>query len=288
MQWAQNRRRVLRRAGASMVLASSLLAGCSSNGPGHTPSEFSPTEVAEGAGQLPVHQSKTRTDKERDNLEENETDVMSLEADVSDDRIELDTYGGILSRNKGEFGMSAGANFGTFWKAPTDGEYTVTAEYGGKGSYLGPGEDPGWDFVAAGGLGLAVSERPGKKIAGSTVRHLNSANEGIRTQVAEKLLETIALRLVSPYFGVVGTLIARALIGWAIDLEPPNPNRGQFLIKPWEPQQIETSFMAEKDEIYKIDFAPVIGFNVKSHVIQWGNPYVSVKSWYEVESISIT
>lgn len=290
MQSQRTRRHFLRRTASAVTVGMGVLSGCSSSNIDATTTvpEFEPSETTTGIGRLALSEVDSVTATATDGLDDTDTDVQTKRAETEgSDRIELEVYGGIMDHSVGTFGMSAGATMGTFWRAPSDGEYEITATYGGKGTYSGPEENPGWDYTVSAGIGLSVLRSPQQDVASRTVRLLNGGNPGIETQIAEKLIESLALRLVSPYLGLVGTIIARAILSWAVDLEPLAPNRGRFLIKPWEPEETALSFAATKGDIYRIDVAPFVGFNLQSHARQWSIPYVSVETWYEVDPISI-
>lgn len=162
---------------------------------------------------------------------------------------------------RGTLGMSTGATFTSYWRAPADGRYTVSAAYFGTGAYqYAPPEDEKRDYTIYFASNLSISENCHEVIATRTHPDLRHANQGLRERAAEELLEFLAYRLVAPYLGLVGRFIAKQLIDWMIDLDFRKPTEGSFFIDPAEPHVLDLTFDAQEGETYALQFTPSIGF----------------------------
>ncbi|MFC7080335.1 hypothetical protein [Halorussus caseinilyticus] len=123
----------------------------------------------------------------------------------------------------GTVGMAGATTFGTTWEAPESGEYTLTANYWGNGSYFPGASDP-WeldiDTAGTGEVNLAVVNSQESVVGKQTQVHLGSALDPRSEEAFERVVGFLAKRLISVYFGFVGVLIATFLM-YAFRTEPP-------------------------------------------------------------------
>lgn len=292
MQFNRGRRDVLRQAGAGVTAGITTLSGCSSTSPlPNAASEFNPDQYSTGLGELPIHDTSTATDVGYENLDQ--AHVLQTEKAAratKSGEIELNLSGAIDAKAaNGTLGMSAGASCGTFWQAPADGTYYLSVTYTGEGGYLVmPPDDAGRDYTISSGITLAVLKNPEEERAARSMQLMQHGSPGIRRRVAEELLEFLAFRLVAPHLGLVGKLIAKALINWTIDIPARRPNTGQFQFYPRDPGRLTVAFTAKENRIYKLQFAPVMGFTMRSYRKRWAVPKAFMDSTYELNPLSIS
>lgn len=185
----------------------------------------------------------------------------------------------------GRLGMNAAGAFRTYWQAPETGTYRLSAAYWGNGGYeYWPAAEDGREYTLCSETNLAVFDGD-HPVAHETHPDLQHRTDALGTNVAEQLLEFLAYRLVAPYLGLVGGLIARALIDWVIDLEPPDPTKDGFSGNPFEPTQITTEFDAVAGQVYRFQVTPSVGFAGRS-TTDW-HTTARVESIYRVEGVSI-
>lgn len=201
----------------------------------------------------------------------------------SNSRTHLEVDGALVG--DGRLGMNAASAFRTYWRAPETGTYRLSAAYWGNGGYeYAPRATDGRDYALCSETNLAVFDGD-RAVAHETHPDLQHRTGGLGASVAEQLLEFLAYRLVAPYLGLVGGLIARVLIDWAIDLEPRDPTEGGFLGDPFDPTRITTEFDAIAGRVYRLQVTPSVGFAGRS-TIDW-HTAARVESVYRLEELSI-
>ncbi|MFC7132736.1 MULTISPECIES: hypothetical protein [Salinibaculum] len=237
-------------------------------------------------GSLPVQQTEELTaDPQSSGITDDErVNFPTNEAALSDDsKAHLTVYGAM--DGTGRFGMNAGAAFRTYWRAPESGTYTLSATYWGNGAYeYHPPDNSKRDYTLCSETNLAVINAD-SVVAETTRPDLQRGNRGLQRAAAEELLEFLAYRLVSPYLGLVGGLIARALIEWAIDLDRRDPTTGSFLTTSLDPYHVDVQFTATEGTVYEFQVTPSVGFAGRSRA-DW---YTTgkVESIYRLEDMAI-
>lgn len=201
----------------------------------------------------------------------------------SDQETHLEIDGALVG--DGRLGMNAAGAFRTYWRAPETRRYRLTAAYWGNGGYeYAPAATDGRDYALCSETNLAVFDGD-RAVAHETHPDLQHRTGGLGTTAAEQLLEFLAYRLIAPYLGLVGGLIARALIGWAIDLESRDPTEGGFLGDPFDPTQVITEFDAVAGRVYRLQVTPSVGFAGRS-TVDW-HTAARVESVYRLEEVSV-
>ncbi|MBO4246927.1 hypothetical protein IL252_03715 [Halomicrobium sp. IBSBa] len=248
-----------------------------------TPRRIEPVSTI---GSVPIHETEQLPAEPQSSgiTGDDQTHALTNRASVSNDSEAHLTVDGALV-GTGTLGMNASAAFRTYWRAPESGTYTLTASYWGNGAYeYAPRENRNRDYTLCSETNLAVLTND-RTVAHQTRPDLQRANRGLQTRAAEQLLEFLAYRLVAPYVGVVGSLIARAVINWAIDLERRDPTAGSFLTTALDPYTVEVQFTATAGTVYQFQVTPSVGFAGESHADQ--HTAAKVESIYHLEGLSV-
>jgi hypothetical protein len=200
-------------------------------------------------------------------------------------RFELEAF----FHGDGRLGMSGATTFGTTWEAPESGEYTLTANYWGHGSYFPGIKDPRGldvDTAGTGEVNLAVVNRRDSVVGKQTQVHLGSALDPRSEEAFEKIVGFLAKRLISVYFGLVGVIIATFLM-YAFEPNLQMLRSTDFWIEPLEGREIDVTFPARAGETYDIFFTPCVGFGVESREGP-SQPYIPrVGAKYNLDSLRI-
>lgn len=189
----------------------------------------------------------------------------------------------------GQFGMAGATTFGSTWEAPESGEYTLSAEYWGYGSYS-PGIERSFlsdiNTAGTGKVNLAIVDQTDTAVGKQTQVNLGSAASPKSEEAFETLVGFVAKQLIKVYFGLVGYLIASFLMH-AFEPDLRLLRRNEFWIEPLEGRTVEVTFPARAGETYDIFFTPCTSFSVDS----WGGPnrpYApGIGAKYSLESLSI-
>jgi len=210
--------------------------------------------------------------------------ILTNRASVSDEsRAHLTVDGALVGT--GTLGMNAGAMFRTYWRAPESGTYTLTATYWGNGGYeYTPRENRDRDYTLCSETNLAVLAGD-RTVTHQTRPDLQRGTGGLQTEAAEQLLEFLAYRLIAPYLGIVGSLIAKAVINWVIELNRRDPTTGSFLTTALDPYTVSVQFDATEGQVYQLQVTPSVGFAGQSHA-DWQTT-AKVESIYRLEGLSI-
>jgi hypothetical protein len=240
-----------------------------------------------GTGDLPVQETAALPAEPQSSGITGDDEVHTLANRVTFDserKAHLEVDGALVG--DGRLGMNAAGAFRTYWRAPETETYRLSAAYWGNGGYeYAPAATDGRDYALCSETNLAAFDDDGRAVAHETHPDLQHRTDGLGTNVAEQLLEFLAYRLVAPYLGLVGGLIARVLIDWAIDLEPRDQTEGGFMGDPFDPTLITTEFDAVADRVYRLQVTPSVGFAGRS-TIDWHTTAL-VESIYRLEGLSI-
>ncbi|MDS0255820.1 hypothetical protein [Haloarcula argentinensis] len=237
------------------------------------------------AGELPVQWSKAVPPRwESQRVEDDE--YTEYEESNVDPGIHSRTYLEGHLGGDGGIAMNAGTNQGCLWEAPETGHYEVSATYHGWGSYtFGPPETQNHKYTACSETNIAAIRNCETVVSSDTRPHLRVGRAGLATEVAETLLEELASRLVKPFLGLVGSIIADLIISWAIDLRLPTETQGGFPGDILEEYTISTTFSASKGEIYNLQLTTSSGFSAKTD-IDW-NMFGAIDAHYRLLSMEI-
>lgn len=200
-------------------------------------------------------------------------------------RFELEAF----CHGSGTLGMAGATTFGTTWEAPESGEYTLTANYWGHGSYFPGVKDPrrlDIDTAGTGEVNLAVVNQRDSAVGKQTQVHLGSALDPRSEEAFEKVVGFLAKRLIVAYFGFIGGLIATFLM-YAFEPDLQTLRRTEFWIEPLDGRKIEVTFPARAGETYDIFFTPCANFGLESREDP-SQPYVPrVGAKYNLDSLRI-
>lgn len=166
----------------------------------------------------------------------------------------------------GTLGMAGATTFGTTWKAPESGEYTLTANYWGYGSYFPGASDPhelDIDTTGTGEVNLAVVNQRDSVVGKQTQVQLGSALDPRSEEAFERLIGFLAKQLIRVYFGLVGVIIATFLM-YAFEPNLQLLRQKEFSIESLEGREIDVTFSARAGETYDIFFTPCVGFGLES------------------------
>jgi hypothetical protein len=196
--------------------------------------------------------------------------------------LEGTTYG------TGQIAANGGGFYRTAWQAPQTGQYRLTVDYWGFGGYgYAPQDNDSRDVSITFESNLAVLDsRASGVLHERTHPDLRDKNAQMATEVAERLLEFIAGRLISIYLGVIGSFIAKQVLSWVFDLTPRSSRSGQFSIDRYEPRQLSLDFHAVEGETYLFQFTPSVGWSAQSYTDYIMT--VDADAKYYVEALSIT
>jgi hypothetical protein len=197
---------------------------------------------------------------EEEDKEIKQNKVLGNSNGVSQFELEAFCYG------TGTLGMAGSTTFGTMWEAPESGEYTLTANYWGNGTYFPGASDP-WeldiDTAGTGEVNLAVVNQRESVVGKQTQVQLGSALDPRSEEAFEKIIGFLAKRLITAYFGFIGGLIATFLM-YAFEPNLQMLRSKEFWIEPLEGREIDVTFTARAGETYDIFFTPCIGFGLES------------------------
>lgn len=240
---------------------------------------------------LPIETVKERTApaESRGLTGENEgKDIIQNRVSGNSDgvsRFELES----LFHGTGALGMAGATTFGTAWEAPESGEYTLTANYWGHGSYFPGAKDPrGLDIETAGTgeVNLAVVNRQDSVIGKQTQVHLGSALDPRSEEAFETIVGFLAKQLIRIYFGLVGVIIANFLM-YAFEPNLQLLRSTDFWIEPLEGREIDVTFQARAGETYDIFFTPCVDFGLESREGP-SQPYIPrIGAKYNLNSLRI-
>jgi hypothetical protein len=248
-----------------------------------TPRQVDPVSTT---GSLPIQETEGLPSEPQSSgiTGDDRTHILANQASVSNESEAHLTVDGALV-GTGKLGMNAGAAFRTYWQAPESGTYTLTATYWGNGGYeYAPRENSGRDYALCSETNLAVFAG-GQTVTDRTRPDLQRGNSGLQTEAAEQLLEFLAYRLIASSLGIVGGLIARVVIDWAIELEQRDPTTGSFLTTSLDPYTVDVQFRATEGQVYQLQLTPSVGFAGRSSK-DW-HTTAKVESIYRLEGLSI-
>lgn len=202
--------------------------------------------------------------------------------------------GGLLS-GTGKAAMNGSSILSTTWTPPETGWYTISAKYTTLGEYVHrPARDPHADFSVTAESNLAVlNETRDRVIEQQTRPDLGSGSSSLSEKAATELLEFLAYRLVAPFLGILGKLIAKVIIeaaGALITTEEPlgrDPGTQDFQRSRMNPAKIEFEFPARADQTYNVQFTTLGGCSGK-YDDEFGSPLLmDLQGSYNVYSLGI-
>jgi len=167
----------------------------------------------------------------------------------------------------GGIAMNAGTNHGCLWEAPETGEYEISVTYHAWGGYaFGPPDTRNHKYTACSETNIAAIHNCDTVVSSETEPHLRVGRSGLATEVAETLLEELASRLIKPFLGPIGSIIADIVISWAIDLQLPPETEGGFPGDILEEYTISTTFPAVEGKTYNLQFTTSTGFSAETDI----------------------
>jgi hypothetical protein len=160
---------------------------------------------------------------------------------------------------EGRIGMKAMPWLASRWTAPSTGEYDINAVYSVEGEYLQePIEGADTSVAMTAEPNVAILDESGGVAKEQSMSDIHLINGEPQDEADEEIVEFLAYRLVAPYLGPIGRLIAK----FVIELSPEvfEISEGTIGGRSGKTGRIEYEFEAEEGETYEIRFTTPGGF----------------------------
>jgi hypothetical protein len=164
----------------------------------------------------------------------------------------------------GKFAISGGPYVETEWTAPRSGEHIVTATYRARAT--GSQEvfnDNATNVATPLNTNIAVMNADSDELAAKTFLDHGVDGPDIDEELLEEVLSFFAGRLLAPYLGPIGRIVAGFVLDYVIDWIIPNDRPEAVAIDRTYTRQLR--FWPEKGRTYRLRFSTIGGFSGTSH-----------------------
>ncbi|WP_154020407.1 hypothetical protein [Halorubrum halophilum] len=184
----------------------------------------------------------------------------------------------------------------TYWQAPSDGQFDVTALYDIEGNWSYRFNCPDIvpeEAVSHAATNLIVLKNPEQDVATDSATHADYAVGNVENRT-ESLLRFLIKQLVSRYLPSPAGLLAGPVVGVALDYasaiwdsvtgdcSPRDQNRTYFSSE----EPLSVSFGAKEGEIYKVVLVSTVGCEYNMKAFTYAS-YAALLSVLELNELSI-